>query len=195
MSNETCTVTIADIYGAQWWERNKEELEREWEWEFGVAGAVKVAHVATPDIQEFSWYMPDGRTAPRIILHRRKPKPPTLREVYGVDEVTVRRGMEWTQEFRNAGPEEKYYASYNCIGVGPTCAPRLILRERPKKVWFKAEEKARIANFNDWIWDLSMEKWVKLEYGGGFHLCATRHEEVDQTVQVVTQEDIDKCGH
>lgn len=196
MTNFECKVTIADIYGAEWWERNREQLDREWEWEFALAGAVKVAHVAVPDIQEFSWYMLDGRTAPRIILHRRKPRIPTLREVYGVDEVTIPQGWEWTGEWRVPVNGDYVINRHGDLDRCDRCdgsirTPRLILRKRPKKVWFKAEEKARIANFNDWIWDVSIEKWVRLEYGGGFYLCATRHEEIDATVQVVTQADVD----
>jgi len=205
MSNETCTVTIADIYGAEWWDRNKAELDREWEWGFRLSedrdhclavgwGGIKGLTAGI--------YEPHGLT--RIILHRRKPKPPTLREVYGVDEVTIPAGWEWTGEWRVPGRDD-YFQS----GGGGTCAPyvhrynqltwenhRLILRERQKKVWFKAEESHRHAKAGDWFWSEERSCWkvadtdfVKLRV-----LCATRHEEIDQTVQVVTQAMVDGVG-
>ena len=196
MTNFECKVTIADIYGAEWWERNREQLDREWEWEFALAGAVKVAHVAVPDIQEFSWYMLDGRTAPRIILHRRKPRIPTLREVYGVDEVTIPQGWEWTGEWRVPVNGDYVINRHGDLDRCDRCdgsirTPRLILRERPKKVWFKAEETHRASNPGDWAWVIDRWKLVGIDTLKPFTLCATRHEEVDSTAQVVTQAMVD----
>ncbi len=196
MSNFQTTVSIADIYGAEWWERNKEELEREWEWEFGVAkNRVTVCDSTAYGVYEFPW---NHASAPRIILHRRKPKPPTLREVYGVDEVTIPAGWEWTGEFRGPRLGEtysaipgKYTSADKCSFDNPNYDPRLILRERPKKVWFKAEEKERRPVAGDWFW--AEISWVQaLRDLGECCLCATRHEDIDQTVPVVTQVDIDK---
>ncbi len=199
MNNETCVVTIADIYGAEWWERNKAELDREWEWSFGCVGPA--ASYADCFARGIFVHSGDGILKfPRIILHRRKPKHPTLREVYGVGEVTIPTGWEWTGEFRNPlygdssldpgilSPVSKW----NQTHPYPNHPPRLILRERPKKVWFKCEAEPRIPRNGDWFY--SYGAWCKSEQGGdGIYLCATRHEEIDQTVQVVTQEDVDKC--
>lgn len=194
MSNETCVVTIADIYGAEWWKRNKAELEREWDWSFGkFEGQPEFAEVGAYRISPFSKAYPLG---PRIILHRRKPKPPTLREVYGVDEVTIPVGWEWTGEWRvpkvgdwftdnRGGPPVEWVISDKLH------SPRLILRERPKKVWFKCEAEPRVPRNGDWFY--SYGAWGESDKGGdGVYLCATRHEEIDQTVQVVTQAMVDE---
>jgi hypothetical protein len=71
--------------------------------------------------------------------------------------------------------------------------PRLILRDRPKKVWFKAEEKMRCPKNGDWMWCEIDYRWElsDFDFMEKSALCATRHEEVDSTVQVVTQADID----
>lgn len=193
--NETCVVTIADIYGAEWWERNKAELDREWEWGFGVeVGSNLIADKSCVTLQPINGHLPVG---PRIILHRRRPKPPTLREVYGADEVTIPVGWEWTWEWRNLATDDWYIdedtMNANQWVIPSTLSkPRLILRERPKKVWFRCEAEPRVPRSGDWFY--SYGAWGESTSGGdGVYLCATRHEEVDQTVQVVTQEDIDAC--
>ena len=67
---------------------------------------------------------------------------------------------------------------------------RLILRERPKRVYFKCEAEPRVTRNGDWFY--SYGAWGKSDKGGyGVYLCATRHEEIDQTVQVVTQAMVD----
>lgn len=195
MCNETCTVTIADIYGAEWWSRNKAELDREWEWGFRLA----------QDSERYAIRLTDGIVEnkmgsgclPRIILHRRKPKPPTLRDVYGTDEVKIPVGWEWTGEWRvpvidtdwGLADGGKQVMRWPMYGVPAT--PRLILRERPKKVWFKAEETERHPRSGDWIWQSGGWGQVNCDWHAGIRLCATRHEEIDSTVQVVTQSDID----
>lgn len=195
MSNFECTVTIADIYGAEWWERNKAELEREWEWGFGwIAAAKEYASTASKGITPVR-----GGGELRIILHRRKPKPPTLREVYGVDSVRIPIGKEWTGEWTNKKEVGSVWLHPN--GVTVTTAHntawgddyRLILRERPKKVWFKAEESSRCPRAGEYIWTSSCG-WAEAQASLGIYLCATRHEEVDQTVQVVTQAMVDRVG-
>jgi len=197
MSNFECVVTIADIYGAEWWERNKAELDREWEWEFRIVrGGELICDRTRPKIEAFRWSS-ETSTHFRIILHRRKPKPPTLREVYGVDEVTIPAGWEWTGEWRettNAECEASAFAKvdYRVNHSNNIPYPRLILRERPKKVWFKAEENKRYPKADDYVWT-SAFGWHEAGSAAGVFLCATRHEEVDSTVQVVTQADIDKA--
>ena len=190
MSNETCVVSIADIYGEEWWQRNKEELGREWEWSFGVTRpGDTVMNIAKQPV-------PSNQYQTCIILHRRKPKPPTLRDVYGTDEVTIPDGWEWTGEWRVPVVNKDWGLSDGgCMAMrwpafGPATTPRLILRERPKKVWFKAEEKMRIGTVDDWMWNGNT--WTRLGISTyALYLCATRHEEIDQTVQVVTQADVD----
>jgi hypothetical protein len=159
MSNETCTVTIADIYGAEWWKRNKAELDREWEWGFGVYlsrqryVARNSSHILVDDEGDVG--------SPRIILHRRKPKPPTLREVYGVDEVTITAGWEWTGEFKVPMQGERFQSggSGTVANFVHTCAKpkwyqaRLILRERPKKVWYKTDGVYRDPRKGDYYYD------------------------------------------
>ena len=196
MSNEQCTVTIADIYGAEWWERNKAELDREWEYGLGIAtkGQTFVCLWSADGINDSVCSSP--RYEVRIILHRRKPKHPTLREVYGTDEVTIPQGWEWTGEWRVPVKDEWYVANGTkmalqiCSPYIPA-SPRLILRERPKKVWFKAEEKCRLPRNGEWIW--TGDYWIpaKRDFVESEFICATRHEEVDQTVQVVTQAMVD----
>ena len=57
-------------------------------------------------------------------------------------------------------------------------------------MWFKCEESPRVPCIGDWYY--SYGSWVESKNGGdGIYLCATRHEEIDQTVQVVTQADVD----
>lgn len=196
MSNTECTVTIADIYGAEWWERNKAELDREWEWGFRLA----------QDSERYAIRLTDGIVEnkmgsgclPRIILHRRKPKPPTLREVYGVDEVTIPVGWEWTREWRVPVFNDCYIVTnQSCVTqwliVESLVSPRLILRERQKKVWFKAEAEKRPAMWKEWVWDDRVNEWAQMTWGSTkSYLCATRHEEIDQTVQVVTQAMVDE---
>jgi len=203
MSNFECTVTIADIYGAEWWERNKAELEREWEWGFGMDIRTNlIADKGSFTLQAANGHLPVG---PRIILHRRKPVVPTLREVYGVDEVTIPQGWEWTGEWRGPVKGDCFYSGGmgHCSNVVNECVlglvnkPRLILRERPKKVWFKAEEQPRVAYPMDWVWCPTNNAWV--QWGAAWpstssYLCATRHEEVDSTMQVVTQAMVDGVG-
>jgi hypothetical protein len=193
MSNETCTVSIADIYGAEWWERNKEELNREWEWSFGKPKFnITVCDCTSRYISEFKWGGSNTKHY-RIILHRRKPKKPTLREVYKTTEVSVPYGHEWTREWRPADFEERYITLDRGMGIGPTIDPRLILRERPKKVYYRAEEKERESKTGDWFYDGGAWHYNKSGCVIGVYLCATRHEEIDSTVQVVTQADIDKA--
>ena len=197
MSNETCVITIADIYGAEWWSRNKAELDREWEWEFGVAKPgcdyVDCKYSDTLRVLTCGPLTPFNQI--RIILHRRKPKPPTLREVYGVDRAPIPAGWEWTGEWRPEKNGEDYLTQFgdcqHSYSNREDGRPRLILRERPKKVWFKAEEKARIPHTGDWFY--SYKGWVLAntdEYSSPY-ICATRHEEVGTIGQVVTQADID----
>lgn len=200
MSNFECTVTIADIYGEEWWSRNKAELEREWEWGFGMDIRTNlIADKACFTLQAAKGHLPVG---PRIILHRRKPKPPTLREVYGMDEVTIPVGWEWTGEFKqpkkgdnsmDANPPYYPVSTWDTTEPYPDHPPRLILRERPKKVWYKCEAEPRVPRNGDWFY--SYGAWGQSDKGGdGIYLCATRHEEVDQTVQVVTQAMVDRVG-
>jgi hypothetical protein len=192
MSNETCTVTIADIYGAEWLSANKEELDRKWEWSFGVElNPCQFANAASDSITQVYGRMPLG---PRIILHRRKPKPPTLREVYGVDEVTIPQGWEWAGEFKTPAHYDWWLGDEGRVVINVKASvPRLILRKRPKKVWFKAEDVPRPPLIGDCFW--RGEKWQTASEDFRYsYLCATRHEEIDTTVQVVTQEDIDRCG-
>ena len=197
MSNETCVVSIADIYGADWWHRNKEQLDREWEWSFKLSDdRDQCIAVGWGGIKPFTagMYEPHGQL--RIILHRRKPKPPTLRDVYGVDEVKIPVGWEWTREWRSGVEGEVVLGNITntiqVIGCGkPPTVPRLILRERPKKVWFKAEEKPRYPKQGDWYYGYTGWTLFSGESMGWSAICATRHEEVDQTVQVVTQADVD----
>ncbi len=193
MSNETCTVTIADIYGAEWWERNKVELDREWEYGLGVALNGQKFVCMGPHIEWATCSSP--RYEVRIILHRRKPKPPTLREVYGVDEVTIPAGWEWTGEFRKPQKNECYRSQCGQVAssFGSMWDPRLILRERPKKVWFKAEERYRVPGPGEYVWSAGVWRKADIADFNNVYLCATRHEEIDTTVQVVTQEDVDKC--
>lgn len=188
MSNETCTVSIADIYGAEWWKRNREELDREWEWSFGVTKpGDKVLNICLQPIasKEYS-------TA--IILHRRKPKTPTLQEVYGTDEVKIPQGWEWVPKW---DPPMKGDTILDRGLYIQDCkedfkSPRLILRKRQPKVWFKAEDDSRVGVVGDWVW-LGQHGWRKLQHADGCtYLCANRHEEIDQTVHVVTQADVDK---
>ena len=196
MSNETCTVTIADIYGEDWWERHKEYVNRDWVWEF---------RVAKPGERIYDMLGSDSilrHTSPAIVCVCRKPKPPTLLEVYGKDEVTIPKGWEWTGEFRQPTKGDRsmdtnppYYpvSKWDTSAPYPDHPPRLILRERPKKVWFKAEEKGRETVTGDWFYEPGYG-WIQNMTGCviGTYLCATRHEEIDQTVQVVTQADVDK---
>jgi hypothetical protein len=199
MSNFECTVTITDIYGAEWWERNREQLDREWEWGFGVAAGREERVLIDNEGIEVSRVL--GYNSPRIILHRRKPKPPTLREVYGMEEVKIPVGWEWTGEWRFEKKKDDYLTKAGVVlrsySDRSDDGYRLILRERPKKVWFKAEERERLPQDGDWIWYIDLS-WKLVEEDlyipHRLYLCATRHEEIDSTVQVVTQEDIDKCG-
>ncbi len=71
MSKETCTITIADIYGADWWERNKEKLNQDWEWSFRLVNYSNTYAMLHVD-GIVSDYSMEG-DAPRIILHHRKP--------------------------------------------------------------------------------------------------------------------------
>ncbi len=193
MSNETCTVTIADIYGAEWWLAHKQLIDSEWEWSFGVTKpGDQVLNICGQPV-------PSREYNTAIILHRRKQKPPTLREVYGVDEVTIPAGWEWTGEWRCPKPTEPFaycgggqQVMYGG-GLHDKADPRLILRERPKKVWFKAEETHRKSKPGDWAWVIDQWKLIGHDTLKPFTLCATRHEEIDQAVQVVTQADVDKC--
>jgi len=191
MNNFECTVTIADIYGAEWWSRNKEELDREWEWGFGVSdGEQTVASIYCGNL------VPIHQSGIYIILHRRKPKPPMLRDVYGVDAVTIPVGWEWTGEWRDTRRGEMYRCVNPCAvmetgSIPIENAPRLIIRERPKKVWYRAEEKTRVPRNGDWFFSYGSWHFANTT-GDAVYLCATRHEEVDQTVQVVTQAMVDE---
>jgi len=189
MSNETCTVTIADIYGAEWWLAHKETVDCEWEWSFGVTKpGDQVLNICCQSI-------PSKEYGTAIILHRRKSKLPTLREVYGVDEVMIPAGWEWTGEWRVPvmGDKIRYCGGCGvmaCCGKHKGAEYRLILRERPKKVWYRAEENTRVPRSGDWYFSYGSWHFANTT-GDAVYLCATRHEEIDQTVQVVTQADVD----
>ena len=73
--NDAITLTIADSYGSEWWERNKEKLDREWEWSFRLVHYSNTYAMLHVDgiVADYSM---EG-DAPRIILHRRKPTPET----------------------------------------------------------------------------------------------------------------------
>ena len=73
MSSTECTVTIADIYGAEWLSANREELDRKWEWSFRLvyySNTYAMLHV-DGIVADYSM---EG-DAPRIILHSRKTTP------------------------------------------------------------------------------------------------------------------------
>jgi len=194
MNKDACTVSIADIYGAEWWSRNKAELDRDWEWSFGkFEGQSAYAEHGAYHISPFSKSYPLG---PRIILHRRKPKPPTLREVYGVDDVTIPQGWEWTGEWRIPKEGDTYVAvhSYDaqvCHADSSFWSPRLIIKERPKKKWFKAEAVARLPKKGDWY--CSQGVWTEAAMNTYMYanICGTLQQEVDCTEQIVSQSDID----
>lgn len=191
MSNETLTVSIADVYGAEWWERNRAELNREWEWRFGLSlidGEMYCIH-SRQGIEPFKNI--GVLISPRIILIRRKPKKPTLREVYRVDEVTIPQGWEWTGEWRS--PVDGDTVCSSILFKPFTCEVdfnkhehqfRLILRRVEPKVWFKAEKTSRIVNAGEIAW--THFGWQEFEEQSSTpHLCATRYEEYPPQ-QVVT---------
>lgn len=71
--NDTIMLSIADIYGQEWWERNRAELDREWEWSFRLvyySNTYAMLHV-DGIVADYSM---EG-DAPRIILHSRKTTP------------------------------------------------------------------------------------------------------------------------
>jgi len=139
--------------------------------------------------------------SPRIILRRIG-----LTDIYGQDKVEIPAEYEWTGEFRKPGKGDIFWSPFNylldwtiehslCSLSGDIKYPyRLILRKKTPKVYFKAEEKARLPKNDDWY--VYSKNWIQAT--GPDHqysipeLCGTRHEDIDNTVQVVTQSDIDK---
>jgi len=70
----------------------------------------------------------------------------------------------------------------------------LILRKRAPKVWFKAEAGERHPKKGQWFWSHYDHRWIlaDMDWAHDQYICATRHEETDNTVQTVTQADIDR---
>jgi len=120
-------------------------------------------------------------------------------DIYGSDEVSIPVGWEWTGEFRKPNKTE-FSLDANCYrdvstwdvqGPEPGFPPRLILKKRPAKVWFKAESENRLAKAGDWYsdgirWLQSAVDWTCRPV-----ICSTRYEEFDHTTQTVAQADID----
>jgi hypothetical protein len=183
MSKDQITVTVADIYGSAWWERNKAELEREWEWSFVLAeNGMRVVIVNSANIKGTPYV--SSHKFPRIILHGRKARL-GLKEVYGIDRITLPEGehfITWRQP--EYGDRWICAASHGVQTIIPD-GPRLIVRRVEPKVWFKAEAKDRQVKIGDWYWfDGS---WIEatIVHKDMIRLCATRHEEYPPA-QVIT---------
>lgn len=195
-------VTPEMVYGAEWMARHAEELKK-WEWEFRPWRMGDLVLSARDNWTPYRVYHDGNQDEAVIILLRRKVPPvPQLREQYGVDRVEIPADKEWTREFRTSEVPVCYLGRFlNVLDKStPYWHPRLILRDRtpPTRVWFKAEEKRRRASEDDWVWIWNQEwRKVSLEWTdhdrltGALYLCATRHEEPDLAPTVVTQADVD----
>ncbi len=201
---EVKRTTIDDIYGEGWWARNRDEVNRRFYWTFRYATRgerilpTNKSYTHIEVSEPVTW---NRSKNPLIVVLEEKPQPSTLRDIYGVDEVTIPVGWEWTGEFR--GPKygetyssipAKYTNAETCSFDNPNYDPRLILRKRQPKVWFKAEEKERCPKKGQWFWSHHDHRWIlaDMDWQHDQYICATRHEEPDLTTQTVTQADIDR---
>ena len=193
--------TIDDIYGNGWWERNRKEVNRSFDWEFRYATkGERILPRNKPNVnltEPVTW---SRSSNPLIVILAEKPQPPTLRDIYGVDEVTIPTGWEWTGEWKIptkgdnflSGGDGTYSDTVHTCPQAIWSGNRLILRKRAPKVWFKAEEKARCPQVGEWFY--AQKEWLQADvtYSNSTFICATRHEEPDLTTQTVTQADIDR---
>lgn len=202
MSDKQYVVTPEMVYGAEWIARHADELER-WEWGFRAAACSETFLPVDPSWRPIPGQQHGHPAKPRIILLRRKtPSAPQLRDVYGRDTVYIDAHYEWAKEFRPSLDDDIYVTQHERIRRGRSGdTPHLILRDRtpPTRVWFKAEEKRRRAHAGEWVW-FSPQGWLQVpldwtdseKLTGADYLCATRHEDPDLTPTVVTQADVDR---
>lgn len=103
MSKECVCVTVDDVYGAGWLARNKEELDKRWEWEFRfvVHGELVIPQRGSSDITPGQFLHPNSAN-PLIICLKEKPAAPKVEDIYGcsLDELTAPDGYVFTGEFR-----------------------------------------------------------------------------------------------
>jgi len=203
MSDKQYVVTPEMVYGAEWIARHADELER-WEWGFRAAACSETFLPVDPSWRPIPGQQHGHPAKPRIILLRRKtPSAPQLRDVYGRDTVYIDAHYEWAKEFRPSLDDDIYVTQHERIRRGRSGdTPRLILRDRtpPTRVWFKAEAVVRHVNTGEWVWNSRLEQWeiVRPQWlnaqgvTSGRYLCATRHEEPDLMPTVVTQADVDR---
>lgn len=118
---------------------------------------------------------------------------PQLKQYYGTDRVEIPAPWEWNGTFGTTSPVWLDVFRVHCKMAASL--PRLGLRKRkPTRVWFEAEITWRHPIAGDWYWSQNLGKWIKAEsdYPDCLTLCAIRHEEYDETPQVVTQTDVDR---
>jgi hypothetical protein len=127
--------------------------------------------------------------------------PHALKDVYGLSEVVIPQGFQWSGEWRAPVNGERYatnsmasasvFAAATYTHLSHFTTPRLILKPRTRKVWFRAEEESRELKGGEWVY--TEEGWLENKDGAmcGYGLCATRHEEIELQPQVVTQAMVD----
>ena len=169
MSIPTTTITVDDVYGDGWWERTGKKAVEGKRWEFRQYKRDEVLLMENCDTIKCSI----RTVAPRIVI---LPTHPTLREMYGADEVQVPEGWEWTGECRVPVKADYWLTDFGkSIDKVNHYLPRLILLRTQPKVWFKAEETDRPPLAGQWYWRNSWQ--LAVEDFRAPYLCATRHEE------------------
>ena len=182
-SMPTCTVTVDDVYGDGWWEKNKDRVLRLWK----VALAPVKLHdrciTNSCDVRQVRYN--DETLVSLIILG---PARQTLMEMYGVDRVEIPEGHEWTGEASNHCEADlrilvksgsMFFAWHSDNGFGASKHVRyLILRRTEPRVWFKAEEQSRLPLKGDWYSGYTFWSQAAFDFSSGHYICATRHEEL-----------------
>lgn len=121
---------------------------------------------------------------------------PQLEEHYGVDRVEIPAPWEWDETFAENVNARPFIGSDHEVypeGLNPVDGPRLGLRKRkPTRVWFEAEESKRLPQKDDWFWGVGKWNQARYDFVVDPYLCAIRHEEFDESPQVITQADVDR---
>lgn len=190
-------VTVDDVYGKGWWEKHGEEVRRKWKTEFRYANDGEQSVGAT------TLMSCTGRglsTCPLLVILG--PARPTLREVYGRDQVTIPAGWEWTGEIKTPRKGEPYIGFSGTLYEGDRAnndktEPRLILRRTEPVVWYRAEANRRRVRRGDWYCatysgvDQEWLQWNLNSESATSCICAQRIEELTPAY-TLTEEMVEK---
>lgn len=141
MSQHSCTVTLEEVYGKDWVERNLDEVNRRFKWKLGLLNHGEIFLLtATPTVVPCratkTYRLGEGKV--RIVVLRERTAAEQLgeefRKLYG-ESTTIPTGFEWTGEFRKM--------TFTDQAALPTCMAALFCHTTKRVIIRRAEPKTK----------------------------------------------------